>query len=131
LLLPNFCEESKKEFDVGIVPHYVDYEYVKEKYQNYKIINVINSNPLEVAKEITKCRYIISSSLHGIIAAHAYNIPAAMVRFSNNLHGDGIKFVDYYESINAVLKESTVEDPIFTTANFDSSPLINIFNSLK
>jgi len=87
MLLPLICDESKKEFDVGIVPHYVDQQYVKENYPEFKIIDVKNLNPLETAKEITKCRSIISSSLHGIICAHAYNIPAAWVPFSNKLKG--------------------------------------------
>lgn len=131
LLLPYFCKESKKEFDIGIVPHFVDYNIVKNRYPNHKIIDVINSNPLEVAKEISKCRYIISSSLHGIIAAHSYGIPAAWVKFSDNLHGDGIKFIDYYESVNLTAVPSTVENPIFTCGTVDLQPIVNIFQSLK
>lgn len=130
-LLPLFCEESKKEFDVGIVPHYVDYNLVKEKYPNYKIINVLNQNPLEVAREITKCRHIISSSLHGIIVANSYDIPTAWVKFSDNLYGSGVKFLDYYSSINKVGNISTVEDPIFNIGSIDMNPIINIFQILK
>lgn len=130
LLLPKFCRESSKEYDVGIVPHFVDYEYVNNTYKNYKIIDVINDNPLEVAKEITKCRYIISSSLHGIIAAHAYNIPAAWVKFSDKLAGDGIKFVDHYESIGLTATLSTVEKPVYTTGKFNLSSIEDIFQEL-
>jgi hypothetical protein len=131
LLLPLFCDESKKEYDVGIVPHFVDYKLVKEKYLNYKIINVVNTNPLEVAKEISKCRNIISSSLHGIIAAHAYNIPAAWVRFSDNIKGDGTKFYDHFKSmqIDAVL--STVDQPVFFNNTFDITPIQDIFKDLS
>lgn len=130
LLLPLFCDESKKEYDVGIVPHFVDYDFVKEKYPNYKIINVINNNPLEVAKEITKCRSIISSSLHGIIAAHAYNIPAAWVKFSNKIKGDDIKFKDHYESLNLIAENSSIENPKFTTGDLNLNPIINMFENL-
>lgn len=100
LLLPLFCDESKKEYDVGIVPHYVDYDEITEKYPNYKIINLSNNDPIAVAKEITKCRSIISTSLHGIIAAHAYGIPAAWLLHSNKLKGNNIKFRDYFASVN-------------------------------
>lgn len=99
LLLPLFCDESKKEYDVGIVPHYVDHAEIVKKYPNYKIINLTNKDPIEVAKEITKCRTIVSTSLHGIIAAHAYGIPAAWYKFSNKLKGDDIKFRDYFASV--------------------------------
>lgn len=131
LLLPYFCAESKKEFDVGIVPHFVDYDLVKEKYKDYKVINVKNNNPLEVAKEITKCRSIISSSLHGIIAAHAYNIPAAWVKFSNKIYGDDVKFFDHYQSLEIDGQLSSVENPKFTSGVINLSPIINIFQSLK
>jgi pyruvyltransferase len=120
MLLPLMCDESKKEFDVGIVPHYVDQEYVRNNYPGFKFIDVKNLNPLETAKEITKCRSIISSSLHGIICAHAYNIPAAWVPFSNKLKGNGIKFKDHYSSINLECTPSTMDDPIFTIGNFQN-----------
>jgi len=130
LLLPLFCEESKKEYDVGIVPHYVDFELAKQKYPGYKIIDVLNNDPKLVAKEITQCRSIISSSLHGIIAAHAYNIPAAWVRFSKKVKGDGIKFQDHYLSIGLTAEMSTVEKPKFTVGKFDTSQIIEIFQNL-
>lgn len=132
MLLPLMCNESKKEFDVGIVPHYVDQQYVKENYAGYKIIDVKNLSPFETAKEITKCRSIISSSLHGIICAHAYNIPAAWVPFSNKLKGDGIKFQDHYSAVNLKCLPSTIKDPIFTIANFDNLNKIKaIYESIR
>lgn len=132
MLLPLICDESKKEFDVGIVPHYVDQKHVRDTYPGYKIIDVKNLNPLETAKEITKCRKIISSSLHGIICAHAYNIPAAWVPFSNKLKGDGIKFRDHYASMGLICELSTIENPIFTVGNFKNLKKIkSIYESLR
>lgn len=114
LLLPELVEESKKEYDIGIVPHYATYSKVFKQYKNHgKIINLNNKNPLEVAKEITKCRKILSTSLHGIIAAHAYGIPAAHFELGN-IHGDGTKFEDYYQSVGLTHTVSTVENPIYT-----------------
>jgi polysaccharide pyruvyl transferase WcaK-like protein len=75
---------------------------VNNWYGKEKDINVINlaTNSVEnVIEEIYSCDTVISSSLHGIIVAHAYNIPAVWVKFSNNLFGDGIKFYDYFESV--------------------------------
>lgn len=131
MLLPLLCPAEEKKYNIGIVPHFVDYNYVKEHYPNYKIINVINDNPLEVAKEISQCNKIISSSLHGIIAAHAYNIPAAWVKFSNNIKGNDIKFKDHYASLGLEAELSTIDNPIFTTGNYNTSKIEQIFKDFK
>ena len=130
MLLPLFCDESKKEYDVGIVPHYVDYEYTKQKYPEYKVIDVINTDPLAVAKEITKCKKIISTSLHGIIAAHAYGIPAAWVKFSKKVKGDGIKFNDHYASLGLTAQLSTMDNLIYTTGTVNLNPIIEVFKNI-
>jgi hypothetical protein len=61
---------------------------------SYDVENIIT--------KICNSKYIVSSSLHGIILAHAYGKKALWVNmFGNNkLHGDSIKFFDYYASIN-------------------------------
>lgn len=132
LLLPLFCDESKKEYDVGIVPHYVDYDEIKEKYPKHKVINLSNNNPLEVAKEITKCRSIISTSLHGIIAAHAYGIPASWLLYSNKLKGNNIKFRDYFSSVNLDTHfAKDINDVKFTTGTLpDLNKIIEVFKEL-
>jgi len=103
LLLPNFFNpEVEKKYEIGIIPHYNDFKEVSEKYEGINGIKVIDMMTLEVEKttsEILECSKIISSSLHGVIIAHAYRIPALWVEFSNRIFGDGIKYQDYYESV--------------------------------
>lgn len=130
MLLPLFCNESKKENEVGIVPHVWHYKEVKNMYPKHKVINLQTKNALDVAKEISSCRYIISSSLHGIIAAHAYGIPAAWVNFGN-LKGDGMKFQDHFLSAGITnAKISTIENPEFYIGNINIKPLVKIFKEL-
>lgn len=132
LLLPLLFEGSKKEHEVGIVPHYVDYSQVKSLHNSEFVIDVLNKDPLEVVKQITKCKYILSSSLHGIIVANAYNIPAAWIKFSNNLHGDDIKFSDYFSSVGSKTISSTYDNPKFTLPkNIDITTISNIFKEFK
>jgi len=131
LLLPNFCDESKKKYDLGIVPHYKEYKMVKSKFPKYKIINLNNPNPIDVAKEITSCRSIISSSLHGIICSHAYNIPCSWVKFSDVIIGDDTKYKDHYQSIGLKCELSDINNPIFTHKLIDISKIVDIFKSLK
>lgn len=102
LLLPRvFKPKVDKKYTLGIVPHYVDYAEIKNLYNQVPDILIIN--PLDdlenVVRKILSCRFIISSSLHGIILAHAYNIPVAWVTFSDKLRGDGTKFLDHYSSV--------------------------------
>ena len=105
LLLPEVYSPPttvRKPFKYGLLSHYVDAELVRGWYgkdSNLILINPLNSSPLKVVMQILKCERIISSSLHGIIVAHAYGIPAVWARHSDNLSGDDIKFQDYYESV--------------------------------
>ena len=103
LLLPNYYHPTKeKKYQLGIVPHYNDYKMVKQWYSkdtSIKIIDLMTLDVEQTTNEFLKCEYIISSSLHGLIVAHAYGIPAVWVKFSDKLFGDGIKFQDYFESV--------------------------------
>jgi len=130
LLLPDFCPApSFKKNQIGIVPHYQDWIF-GSKYSTFTPINVVNENALAVAKKIASCEKIISSSLHGIIAAHAYGIPAAWVEFSK-LHGDGIKFQDYFASVGIKnAPKSTPEKPIYIDpGKIDLDPIREIFHN--
>ena len=52
--------------------------------------------------EMLDCERIVSSSLHGVIIAQAYGIPACLATVTGSaaqIHGDGIKFDDYFRSI--------------------------------
>jgi pyruvyltransferase len=122
LLMPRIVRPSaKKHFDVGIVPHYVDHADVERRYPDHRVINVLNSMAARVVLAITECERIISSSLHGIIVAHAYGIPAAWVEFSDRLAGDGIKFRDYFASVGLPdARPSTVEDPVYYQPDIDA-----------
>ena len=97
--------ENTNEFDLGFVPHYVDYKKVDT--QHYNQIDLINGNPISVIKEMNRYKTLISTSLHGIILAHAYGIPCGWWKPSNRLNGDGSKFKDYAESVGIILKPET------------------------
>jgi len=130
LLLPLFCPPLPKTVNIGIVPHYVDYDTVVQSYPGYKVINVLHDEPLTVAQEISQCRIIVSSSLHGIICAHAYGIPAAWIKFSDRLKGDDIKFEDHFAAMGINCKLSTWDCLRFTSPSFDIGPIVNIFQTI-
>ncbi len=98
-------ELPPKCYDVGIVPHLCDLKDPKVQellkadtlLGKVRFINV-KDEPLQVVREIAQCRYILSSSLHGLIVADSLGIPNLHVVFGDRLLGDGYKFDDYYSA---------------------------------
>lgn len=95
-------KNTDKTYSVGIIPHYVDMESEHLKninIANSKIINIMD-NPIKVLKEIAECEVILSSAMHGLIAADALNIPNQWIVLSDKLYGGNYKFKDYYSVYN-------------------------------
>ncbi|MBA2869078.1 polysaccharide pyruvyl transferase family protein [Methanococcus maripaludis] len=92
-----------KRYKLGVIPHYIDHNnkwITKLKNDsNVLVINMLNDIN-KVVDDICSCECIASSSLHGIIAADSYNIPSLWIKLSENVAGDGFKFIDYFESVN-------------------------------
>ena len=98
LLSSELISSTQKKYDLGIVPHYIDKDNLPDinlKEMSYKIIDV-NSDPLECIQNISQCRTILSSSLHGLIIADSFNIPNKRLIISQRL-GD-YKYEDYYSA---------------------------------
>jgi hypothetical protein len=131
MLLPLFVDESAKRYDVGIIPHIRQLTLARELYPQHRIIDLRTEDAFRTAREITECRTILSSSLHGIITAHAYGIPAAHIDLGIHIKGDGVKFEDHYDAVGSLHVLSTVEEPVFSTGRLDLQPLLEILDSLK
>ena len=92
---------------IGVIPHYADKAHgwkIKSVEYPIQIID-IQRPPVDVLSNIKQCCHVYSSSLHGIIFAHALNVPATWVEFSNEVIGDGLKFYDYYLSLGVNISE--------------------------
>lgn len=102
VLLPFFYESSHviKKHKIGIIPHYKDKELisVKKLIANGCILVDIQDDIEKFIDTLNECEYIISSSLHGLIAADTYGIPNLWVEFSNYVLGGDFKFCDYYST---------------------------------
>jgi pyruvyltransferase len=118
----------EKEHELGIIPHYVDYERTKKENKDKKILIINILDGIEkVMDDINRCKRIISSSLHGIIASHAYGIPSIWVKFSDKLAGDNIKFADYFLSVKI-----NPYDPLdFRNKELSIKEIIRMIDSIK
>lgn len=102
LLLPLIYQPTvKKRYFCGIIPHYREYDDVKTLVGNRSeilLIDLRTDKVEEIIDEILSCKYILSSSLHGLIVAHAYQIPALFFQYTH--HGEGLfKYNDYFSSV--------------------------------
>lgn len=114
---------------IGIIPHYVDknnknYKLLKtnleKKGYSVKYIDIeVGENHKSLIDNINKCKYIISSSLHGVMMGIVYKKKTIYVEFSNKVLGDGFKFQDFFKSINITYKNIN---------NYDIEILDNIIN---
>jgi pyruvyltransferase len=106
LLYPKiYHPKVEKKYKYGIIPHYIEYftpqhnEIIKNlELKGVKIIDICSGNR-EFINQLLEVEYVVSSSLHGLIAADAYGIPNAKVNISNRLHGGQFKFNDYFMSV--------------------------------
>ncbi|MEI7425026.1 MAG: polysaccharide pyruvyl transferase family protein [Candidatus Staskawiczbacteria bacterium] len=95
ILLPLiYNPKIEKKYEVGYVPHYVDKKFIIVG-ENEKMID-IESDWKTVIEDILSCKKIISSSLHGIICAEAYGIPATWAVYSDWIIGGELKYQDYF-----------------------------------
>lgn len=132
LLLPDIYmpKNLEKKYDVGIIAHYIDKEILKQKKiidngMTYHFID-IEVDWEKIIDDINSCKYILSSSLHGIIVAHAYNIPATRMILTDKIVGGDFKFNDYALSVGDKLSNMyKIEDKIDLNIAINLSTLPN------
>ncbi|TKJ96929.1 hypothetical protein PlfCFBP13513_16140 [Plantibacter flavus] len=60
-----------------------------------------NLHPVEVVRRLASARFVLSSSLHGVIVSHALGVPAQLISVNDGGTEPGFKFQDYFESVGA------------------------------
>jgi pyruvyltransferase len=103
LLLPAVIpwRRSAPRSRLAIVPHYQDKPRVRG---DDPAVRAIDSRVLDIQgeiegflEELLACERVLSSSLHGLVFAEAYGIPAHELRIGDDVRGAEHKFRDYYE----------------------------------
>jgi len=105
LLLPRLYQPSNtlERRSLGIIPHCYEWNdpfFVNARgWEDSRIIDICGDIE-NVVEQIVSCDRIISSSLHGIICADAYNVSSLWLHASDKPKGDGFKFRDYFSSVS-------------------------------
>jgi len=91
-LFPEFKKAESPTYDFIIIPHYSELSlFPKATYPNVV-------SPLEpwyqVISKILDSKFVISSSLHGVVIAEAFGIPARLLKVTHN--EPLFKYTDYY-----------------------------------
>jgi len=106
LLVDQLINKSKKKnFEIGLVPHYVDkfdnrLLRLSERFPGQVKIIDVQREPISVLRDIERCNYILSSSLHGLVSADSLGIPNGWIELSDKVWGSGFKFYDYASALD-------------------------------
>ena len=103
LLLPTIRpRDSRTESGrLGVIPHYQDRPTLETRLPDLRSsgdarILDIQGNLDAFLDELMTCERVVSSSLHGLVFAEAYGIPAHELRLGDGVRGADHKFEDYY-----------------------------------
>lgn len=135
ILLPKVYQPKvEKKYKLGIIPHMIDghvIRYIRENKDRFPNTKVIDANT-KVSQiegfidQVNSCEKILSTCLHGIICAHAYNVPVKWMRVGDGLMGDDVKFHDHFESLNLSLSELNMPIDLIKDENVEVEPTNHI-----
>jgi len=100
LLVSRFVDTGgvAKKYALGIIPHYMDVGHPSLSKINVKnaVTIDVNQPPADFVRQIAQCENIISSAMHGLIAADALGIPNVRMIVGDKIIGGDYKYDDYY-----------------------------------
>jgi pyruvyltransferase len=103
LLMPRvYRPQPATQYEWGVIPHYRDKQspHLAPFLGSRNILVIDVESGIETfVDQVCRCARIASSSLHGMILADAYRIPAVHVSFNHRTHGKTIKFQDHAEAV--------------------------------
>lgn len=104
LLISDLNVEGKflKKYSVGIIPHFLEngtnvFDTILRRFEKSIIIDMTKEID-DIIRMISQCNIIISSSLHGLIAADSLGIPNIRIKATHKVNGGDFKYNDYYSS---------------------------------
>lgn len=100
---------------IALIPHMSDKDTeIVRKVRNdnrFKVIDVF-SDINEILSAVKSSRFVLSTSLHGLIVADALGVPNAFAELDDGrtLEGDGFKYQDYISAVGGELSSVQTSD---------------------
>lgn len=122
ILMPEIYSPLKveKKYKVSVILH-IEHQNI-QKPEDMHYINMKTTEYKKVIDEIVSSEKIISSSLHGIILAETYGIPAVFLKAG--MEDEMLKFYDWYYSTGR--KNVIIADTIEQANEMKTMPLPNL-----
>src|SRR5690606_13828813 len=92
--------------------------------EGVKEIDLLTLDVEDTTREILECKNILSTSLHGLIIAHAYEIPAIWVNMSDKIFDNDIKYSDNLDSVRL-----DVYEPPLIESKIQKNEIVSMFES--
>lgn len=137
LLMPEICKGRfvpTGRRKIGLVPNLHEMDFFTNAVRSGRFPDVTIIDPRRawntVIQEILDFRFIIASSLHGLVIADAYGIPNRYVRLTEK--ENILKYHDYYLGTGRMLHpakslEEAIETEPATALAYDPAPLMAAF----
>lgn len=90
ILFPEFQRAENPSRDYVIIPHYAD----EHLFINHPNLVTVKEDWDEIIRQVLDSKFVIATSLHGIVVAEAFGIPARYLKVSD--HEPMFKYADYY-----------------------------------
>ena len=107
LMLLVYSPNFEKKIDYLVIPHYSMERKVKGMIPYENLVSMATDDYKEVINRICSARKVISGSLHGIILAEAYGVPAIFLQDQADVYN--FKYIDWSASTQRPLGPTTTD----------------------
>ena len=110
---------ARPKFRLGLVAHFTHRQLpiIRELLRNNPDIQEIDVSgpPRRVIKQIASCQAVVTTSLHGLITADSYGIPAAWALPEPVITGGEFKFLDHESVVRPPVPRRLILQPMMKT----------------
>lgn len=115
-----YFPKVEKQLDYLVIPHYVKEKEMRKLVPEQNLASMRTNDYKYVINKICSAKRVISSSLHGIILAEAYGVPAI---FYNDIEaGCDFKYADWYQSTGRTKWPAATQLEEAITMDIENSP---------